>query len=103
MSKVDKAYILQQLKTTFKDDSQVDKIVVFGSFNNTDTPNDLDLAVFCNSPDDYLTLALSLRKKLRHLSKIIPVDVIPIATPYNQLSPFMCEINKGKVVYERGN
>ncbi len=99
MSKVDKAYILQQLKTAFEDESQVEKIVIFGSFNNTDTPNDLDLAVFCNSPDDYLTLVLSLRKKLRYISRLIPVDVIPTSTTYNQLSPFMCEINKGQVVY----
>jgi len=61
----------------------------------------LDLAVFCNSSDDYLTLALALRKKLRNISSIIPIDLVPIAMPYDPSAAFMQEINNGEVVYEK--
>jgi hypothetical protein len=61
----------------------------------------LDLAVFCHSSDDYLTLALALRKKLRNISSIIPIDLVPIAMPYGPSAAFMQEINKGEVVYEK--
>jgi uncharacterized protein len=82
-------------------DEQVEKIVVFGSFIYSPTPHDMDIAVFCNSNDDYLTLALTFRKKLRSLSKIIPIDLLPITIPFNPASAFMSEINKGEVVYEK--
>lgn len=101
MPRVDKQHICRQLQSTFVDDSKVEKIIVFGSFVTSDTPHDLDLAVFCNSSDDYLTLALALRKKLRGISSIIPIDLVPIAMPYDSSAAFMQEINKGEVVYEK--
>jgi len=61
----------------------------------------MDVAVFCDSKDDYLTLALALRKKVRSLSRIIPIDLLPITPPYDPSSVFLQEINKGEVVYEK--
>lgn len=101
MSHIDKQNIRQQLQTAFVDDGKVEKIVVFGSFVTSEFPQDIDLAVFCNSNDDYLTLALALRKKLRGISSIIPIDLVPIAMPYDPSAAFMQEINKGEVVYEK--
>jgi uncharacterized protein len=101
MDHIDKQNIRQQLQSAFVDDSKVEKIIVFGSFVTSDTPHDLDLAVFCNSSDDYLTLALALRKKLRNISSIIPIDLVPIAMPYDPSAAFMQQINKGEVVYEK--
>ncbi|MDK9718812.1 MAG: nucleotidyltransferase domain-containing protein [Trichlorobacter sp.] len=101
MSHIDKLQIRQQLQSVFVDDSKVEKIIVFGSFITSDTPHDLDVAVFCNSSDDYLTLALALRKKLRGISSIIPIDLVPIAMPCDPSAQFMQEINKGEVVYEK--
>lgn len=75
--------------------------MVFGSFITSEFPQDIDLAVFCNSNDDYLTLAPALRKKLRGISNIIPIDLVPIAMPYDPSAAFMLEINKGEVVYEK--
>jgi uncharacterized protein len=103
MLRIDKLQIRQQLQSAFVDDSKVEKIIVFGSFVTSDTPHDLDLAVFCHSSDDYLTLALALRKKLRNISSIIPIDLVPIAMPYDPSAAFMQEINKGEVVYEKGH
>jgi len=101
MAHIDKQQIRQQLQAVFVDDSKVEKIMVFGSFFTSESPHDLDLAVFCNSSDDYLTLALALRKKLRGISSIIPIDLVPIAMPYDPTAAFMQEINKGEVVYEK--
>jgi uncharacterized protein len=103
MPHIDKLQIRQQLQSAFVDDNKVEKIIVFGSFITSETPHDLDLAVFCNSSDDYLTLALALRKKLRNISSIIPIDLVPIAMPYDSSAAFMQEINKGEVVYEKGH
>lgn len=82
--------------------SEIEKIIIFGSFLNTKTPNDLDIAVFQNSSDNYITLALRYRKMIREISKQIPVDIIPIKS--NVSNNFLIdEIEKGEVIYARGN
>ena len=101
MPHIDKLKIRRQLQSVFTDDDKVEKIVVFGSFISSESPHDMDVAVFCNSSDDYLSLALALRKKLRGISSIIPIDLVPIAVPYDPSAAFMQEINKGEVVYEK--
>ncbi len=101
MPLIDKQNIRRQLRTAFIDDGTIEKIVIFGSFIDSESPNDLDLAVFCNSSDDYPTLSLALRKKLRDISSIIPIDLVPIAMPCDPLAAFRQEINKGEVVYEK--
>lgn len=101
MPLIDKQNIRRQLRTAFIDDGTIEKIVILGSFITSESPNDLDLAVFCNSSDDYLTLSLALRKKLRDISSIIPIDLVPIAMPYGPSAAFMQEINCGEVVYEK--
>lgn len=101
MAQTDKEQLKRELVAALAVDAIVEKIVVFGSFTRTSTPHDMDVAVFCDSTDDYLTLALSLRKKLRALSRIIPIDLLPITMPYDPASVFLQEINKGEVVYEK--
>jgi predicted nucleotidyltransferase len=101
MAIIDKYVLRQDLVTALREDEQVEKIVIFGSFNDSSSPNDMDVAVFCDSKDDYLTLALALRKKLRRLSRIIPIDLLPISIPYDPSALFLQEINSGEVVYEK--
>jgi predicted nucleotidyltransferase len=101
MATIDKYALRQELVTALKVDEQIEKIVIFGSFNDSSSPHDMDVAVFYDSRDDYLTLALSLRKKLRNLSRIIPIDLLPISIPYDPAALFLQEINKGEVVYEK--
>jgi len=80
---------------------EVNKVVLFGSFVNSNNPNDIDIAIIQNSNDNFLTLSLKYRKVLRELSKMIPLDIVPIKT--NSKGVFLEEINKGQVVYERRN
>lgn len=101
MAIIDKYALSKDLVSALSTDDQVEKIIIFGSFIQSSSPNDMDVAVFCDSKDDYLTLALALRKKLRKLSRIIPIDLLPISIPYDPAALFLQEINKGEVVYEK--
>lgn len=79
--------------------SEINKVILFGSFTKSNNPNDIDIAIVQNSNDNYLTLSLKYRKVLRDLSKMIPLDIVPIKANANGV--FLDEINKGQVVYER--
>ena len=79
--------------------SEVNKVILFGSFLKSNNPNDIDIAIVQNSNDNFLTLSLKYRKVLRDLAKIIPLDIVPIKQNSNGV--FLSEINKGQVVYER--
>ena len=103
MSNIDKERLKRELVHALGCDEQIEKIVVFGSFNHSLNPHDMDIAVFSNSTADYLTLSLAFRKMLRPLSKIIPIDLLPITLPFDPASEFMTEINKGEIVYEKGH
>ena len=98
---LDKAQLKQDLVTALADDVLVEKVVIFGSFNSSDDPHDMDIAVFSTSTADYLTLALAYRRRLREIARIIPLDVLPIPLPCDPDSPFFGEINKGETVYEK--
>ncbi len=44
MAIIDKYVLKQDLVTALKMDEQVEKIVIFGSFNESSNPNDMDVA-----------------------------------------------------------
>lgn len=78
---------------------EINKIVIFGSFLNSDTPNDLDVAVFVDNEEKYLSQALKFRKLTKTISKSIPLDIIPIRP--NASGTILDEINKGELIYDR--
>jgi predicted nucleotidyltransferase len=80
----------------------VRRVVVFGSFVTSDDPQDVDIAVFQDSEESYYPLAMKYRRTLRLVAKRIPLDIIPIRRNPGE-GPFMQEIQKGEVLYERGN
>ena len=79
---------------------EVRKVVIFGSFVNSDNPQDIDIAVFHDSDESYFPLAMKYRLALRTIANKIPLDVIPIPKSPEQ-GPFIEEIQKGEVLYER--
>ena len=79
---------------------EIRKIVVFGSFVTDSHPHDLDVAVFQNSPDPYLALALKYRKMTRLISRKIPMDIIPLKSD-SAHSTFLAQISRGEIVYEK--
>lgn len=94
-----KELIKHQIINALSKEKEIQKIVLFGSFVNSDNPNDVDIAVFQNSNEKYLPLALKYRKLIRPVSKIIPVDIFPLKN--NAKGFFLDEIETGETIYER--
>jgi len=90
----------KQLVSCLADEAEVRRIVVFGSFLRSPEPHDLDVAVFQDSSEKYLSLALKYRKKTRAIARVIPLDIIPLKIAAAG-ETFMDEIAQGEIVYER--
>jgi len=99
---VNKVEVKSKIVDSLKGQKEIDKIIIFGSFNKSDSPNDIDIAVIQNSSENYLTLALKYRKLIRIISKEIPVDIFPIVEKNNN-GFFASEVASGEVIYARGN
>jgi len=91
-----------QLVTALADEHEVCRIVVFGSFLHSDHPHDLDVAVFQDSDETYLPLAMKYRKRTREIARVIPLDIIPLRIGVKD-GFFMDEIERGEVIYEKRN
>ncbi len=92
-----------ELINCLKSEPEITKIIIFGSFVYSNDPHDIDIAIFQESNEKYLPLSQKYRKKLRPISKRTPIDVIPIRPDPQKNSLFLAEIEKGEIVYERGN
>lgn len=99
---MNKAEVKNKIIDSLKGQKEVEKIIVFGSFNKTDSPNDIDIAVIQTSNENYLTLALRYRKLIRNISREIAVDIFPISMKNNNTF-FVNEVASGEVIYARGN
>jgi len=100
LSAEEKDQIKRDVATCLRAEPEVRKIMVFGSFLSRPDPNDLDVAIFQDTDETYLPLALKYRKLLRPVANRIPLDVIPIRAGVAG-GQFLREIQKGEVIYER--
>jgi len=100
LSQQEKQQLVRELADSLADETEIERIVVFGSFLNRDDPTDMDVAIFQNSRQAYLPLALKYRRKTRHLAKRIALDIIPLR-PDCRGGAMLQEIARGKVIYER--
>lgn len=96
----EKEELKQKLVSCLIKEKEIVKIVVFGSFVDSDAPNDMDIAVFQDSDEDYLPLAMKYRKRIHEVSDIIPIDIIPLKSQV-KTDPFLSEIANGEILYER--
>lgn len=94
-----KQYFINTIKDKLSQFSEINKIILFGSFVKSNDPHDIDIAIIQNSNENYLTLSLKYRKILRDISKQIPLDIVPIKK--DSKGAFLDEIEKGQIVYER--
>ncbi|RLC13164.1 MAG: nucleotidyltransferase domain-containing protein [Deltaproteobacteria bacterium] len=83
-------------------DKEIVRIVVFGSFVDSDDPNDMDIAVFQSSDENYLTLAMKYRRKTRPIADKIPLDIFPVRSGACD-DPFLSRIMCGEIIYEKRN
>lgn len=95
-----KKEIKSELVKCLRSEFEISKIIVFGSFLTSKSPEDLDVAVFLNSTENYYSLVPRLRSKIRHIISKIPVDLIPVQENIAE-SFFLSEINAGELIYER--
>jgi len=102
LSNFEKENIKKRIVEKLQLQTEIDKIVIFGSFLKDNSPNDIDVAIFQNSKDNYLHLSLKYRKAVREISKRIPIDIIPILTDKSN-DFILYEIGSGEVIYERGH
>jgi len=99
---MNKNQLKKRIVDSLKEQKEIERIIIFGSFNKSDSPNDLDIAVVQNSSENYLALALKYRRLIRNISKEIAVDIFPVIEK-NDNSFFKTEIESGEVIYARGN
>ena len=95
----EKQQIKREVASRLKGEPEVRKVVIFGSFHSSLDPNDMDVAIFQDSDETYLPLAMKYRKLLRPVADRIPLDVVPIHRTAAH-GAFFDEIQKGEVVYE---
>ncbi len=94
-----KESIKRRLVGCLKDQKEIRKIVVFGSFLTSPSPNDVDVAVFQDSQEGYLTLAMKYRRLTRDIARLLPLDIIPVRMEMTG-SAWAAEIEQGEVIYE---
>ena len=99
---MNKTELKNKIVESLKEQKEIEKIIIFGSFNKTESPNDIDIAVVQNSSENYITLALKYRKLIRNITKEIAVDIFPILDK-NRNSFFANEVSDGEVIYAKGN
>ena len=92
--------IKRQVVDCLRNEPEVCRVVVFGSFVASPTPHDLDVAVFQDSEEGYLPLGLKYRRLLRRIAAVIPVDVIPLRI-HGPAGEFLKEVEEGEVLYVR--
>jgi len=100
LTKKQKDELKKELVSCLSSNSEVKKIVVFGSFVSSSDPLDLDVAVFQESNETYLPLALKYRRKTRSIARKIPLDIFPVKVGTKDHT-FLLEIDRGEVLYER--
>jgi predicted nucleotidyltransferase len=99
ISRTEKELIKNKIREQLSGQQEIEKIVLFGSFVRSNEPNDIDVAIFQNSTESYLSLALKYRKLMREIANMLPVDVIPLKTSATGL--FLDEIELGETIYEK--
>lgn len=92
--------IKRKIADCFRKEKEVRKVVLFGSFSSKTDPHDIDLAVFQDSGEDYLSLAIKYRRLIRSVAARIPVDVVPVKADAGD-GAFLAEVAKGEVIYEK--
>ena len=100
MGQIDKKIIISNLIRLLTDEPEINRIVIFGSFLTSPNPHDIDVAVFQDSNEKYLPLAMKYRRKTRSIAEEISLDIFPLKAGVKD-GFFMDEITKGQVIYER--
>ena len=100
LDQMEKEGLKRELVSCLASDREVQRIVIFGSFNTSENPADMDVAVFQSSAEPYIPLAMKYRRQTRSVARRIPLDIVPLRAGVHQGS-LLKEIEAGETVYER--
>ena len=100
LNQLEKDDIKKELAVSLRDEPEITKIVVFGSFLTASEPHDLDVAIFQNSNQTYLPLAMKYRRKTRMIASRIALDILPLKVGVRD-SIILDAIARGEVIYEK--
>jgi predicted nucleotidyltransferase len=100
MKNAAKEQLKKEISDCLRSQTEIERIVVFGSFLNSPEPNDIDIAIFEDSNESYLDLSMKYRRLTRNIARKIPLDIIPIKSAAQSHS-FLSEIESGEPIYER--
>jgi len=99
-TRLQKESLKQEIKEILSQEKEVRKIFIFGSFVKSNHPNDIDIAIFQDSDEPYLQLAMKYRRLTRPIARKIAIDIIPVKSDAAD-SWFLSEIMAGELIYER--
>ena len=99
LTKTQKESIKNEIKESLCYEREIMRIIIFGSFVNSDEPNDIDVAVFQNSNQQYLPLSLKYRRLTRKIARKVSLDIFPVKMGVKK--SFVAEIESGEIIYER--
>lgn len=99
LSHQEKENIKKELVVCLRNEAEVKKVVVFGSFTTDNNPHDMDIAIFQDSNESYLPLALKYRRLTRALARRVPLDILPLKRGASGV--MIDEIARGDVIYEK--
>ncbi len=100
MTREEKEKLKQELVECLRSEKEITRIVIFGSFITSSHPNDIDVAIFQDSTEGYLPLAIKYRLRTERVSDKIPLDIIPVKDGLKN-GLFLKEILAGETIYER--
>lgn len=100
LTSTNKDKLKRNLVNCLAQDKEIRRIVVFGSFLSSPEPNDMDVAIFQDSQEAYLPLAMKYRRQTRPVAHHIPLDIVPVRADADQ-GAFLDEIESGETIYER--
>jgi predicted nucleotidyltransferase len=95
-----KQSLKEELVACLSEDKEIKRIVIFGSFVDSSSPEDMDVAIFQDSSEPYLSLAVKYRQQTRPVSRRIPLDIVPLRADVSD-DPFLKAVERGETVYEQ--
>ena len=81
MKSESKELLKKEISDCLRSQTEIERIVIFGSFLNSQEPNDIDIAIFEDSDESYLDLSMKYRRLTRSIARKIP----SISYPSNPL------------------
>jgi hypothetical protein len=100
LSKEQKQELKDQIVASLISDSNIMKIVIFGSFLESAAPKSINVAIFQESTEGYFQLSIKYQKKVKALARKIQINTFPIRNIIEEAT-VLSEMEVLEVVFER--